>query len=89
MALNLKNGFIPQALLCVFNNIVASNRVFNIFFFSVALAVPPKSGIVTELLSLSYSFQKTFRLRSPSSGIQDSEFPAFNSTLATASSTNS
>jgi len=47
MALNLKNGFVPKEFVFVFNNIVASNRVFNIFFFSVALAVPPQSGIVT------------------------------------------
>jgi len=53
MALNPKNGFVPKAFSCVFNNMVALNLIFNIFFFSAALAAPAKSGIVTEPLSLS------------------------------------
>jgi len=32
MALNLKNGFVPEPFFFVFNNMVALNRIFNIFF---------------------------------------------------------
>ena len=39
MALNLKNGFVPKAFVFVFNNMVASNLIFNIFF-SAQLSPP-------------------------------------------------
>jgi len=32
LALNLKNGFVPKAFVFVFNNMVALNLIFNIFF---------------------------------------------------------
>jgi hypothetical protein len=41
LALNLKNGFVPKALVFVFNNMVALNLIFNIFFFGAALAACP------------------------------------------------
>jgi|GEM_PF-1610830 len=39
MASNLKNGFVPKAFVCVFNNIVASNLIFNIFFCFAASSI--------------------------------------------------
>jgi len=40
MALNLKIGFEPNRLSFVFNNMVASNRIFNIFFCLVLFQSP-------------------------------------------------
>jgi hypothetical protein len=43
LALNLKNGFVPKAFVFAFNNIVALNLIFNIFF-SAQLSPPAQIG---------------------------------------------